>query len=71
MRYVTTAALVSPIWAFVLSLFASQTNAKLFSQEWLDLAALFCVYTLAASVVGIILVRLLMWMSAQNYYRHG
>lgn len=70
MRYFLDAALLSPVWAGAIFLFASRTNAPPFSQEWLDLAALFSVYTLAGSIVAILIVRLLLWLSQQSY-RHG
>lgn len=71
MRYFLDAMYLSPIWVGALFLFANQAPGEMFGDEWRDMAVLFAGYVLVCSIGAIIVVRLIMWLSQQNYHRHG
>lgn len=64
---------VAPFFAFGLVLYVRFVHGVTgYSQEWMDAAAIGCVYTILISFIAIILVRLVMFFQEQGVrqFRH-
>lgn len=66
MGYAMTTLAVAPFWAVGLVIYVRLVHGVTnFSQEWLDAAAIGCVYTLLIGVSALLTVRLIM-----HFQRH-